>query len=86
MPRTHKNNRTGYLDQTFGLEEPLLQKIQQAVESEAVQHMQISAHEARILQFLVKISKAKKIVEIGTLYAYSTFHIAKAFLFRFLNH
>ncbi|MCZ0932497.1 MAG: O-methyltransferase [Oligoflexia bacterium] len=78
MPRTHKNNRTDYLDQTFGLEEPLLQKIQQAVESEAVQHMQISAHEARILQFLVKISKAKKIVEIGTLYAYSTFHIAKA--------
>ena len=78
MPRIHKNNRTNYLDQTFGLKEPLLQKIQQAVEAESAQHMQISAHEAKILQFLVKTSKAEKIVEIGTLYAYSTFHIAKA--------
>ena len=40
--------------------------------------MQISAHEGRILQFLVQISKAKKVVEIGTLYAYSTLHIARA--------
>lgn len=78
MPRTHTTNRTNYLDQTFGLKDPLLQKIQQAVESEGIQYMQISAHEARILQFLVKISKAKKVIEIGTLYAYSTFHIAKA--------
>ena len=78
MPRTHKSKKTNYLDQTFGLKEPFLQKIQKACESENVQHMQISAHEARILYFLVQISKAKKIVEIGTLYAYSTFHIAKA--------
>ena len=78
MPRTHHSNRSAYLDQTFGLEEPLLQKIQKAVESEGVKRMQISAHEARILQFLVHISKSKKIVEVGTLYAYSAFHIAKA--------
>ena len=78
MPRTNKSRRTEYLDQTFGLKDPLLQKIQEAVESEGVQRMQISAHEARIIQFLVKISKAKKVVEIGTLYAYSSFHIAKA--------
>ena len=78
MPRTSASRRTNYLDQTFGLKEPLLQKIQQAGESESVNHMQISAHEAKILQFLAQISKAKKAVEIGTLYAYSTFHIAKA--------
>ncbi|MCY4321331.1 MAG: O-methyltransferase [Bdellovibrionaceae bacterium] len=78
MPRTDKSKQTKYLDQTFGLKDPLLKKIQKAVESEGVKRMQISAHEARILQFLVKVSKAKKVIEIGTLYAYSSFHIAKA--------
>ena len=78
MPRTYQSKKTDYLDQTFGLKEPLLKKIQKASSLENVQHMQISAHEARILHFLVEISKAKKVVEIGTLYAYSTFHIAKA--------
>ena len=77
MPRAYKNLQTNYLDQTFGLAEPLLQKIQQVSEEKSVQHMQISAHEAKILQFLVQISKAKKVIEIGTLYAYSTFHIAQ---------
>ena len=78
MLRTHRNSRSIYLDQTFGLEEPFLQKIKKAVESEGVEHMQISAHEAKILQFLVQVSKVKKVVEIGTLYAYSAFHIATA--------
>ena len=78
MPRTHRSKKTDYLDQAFGLKEPLLQKIQMAVKAENVQYMQVSAHEAKILQFLTQISKAKKVVEIGTLYAYSTFHIAKA--------
>ena len=78
MLRTDKNSRTVYLDELFSPKEPLLQKIKQAVESEGVQQMQISAHEARVLEFLVQISKAKKVVELGTLYAFSAFHIAKA--------
>ena len=78
MLRTDKNRQTVYLDELFSLEEPVLQKIKQAVEAEGVQQMQISAHEARILEFLVQISQAKKVVELGTLYAFSAFHIAKA--------
>lgn len=78
MPRTHKSNKSLYLDKVFGSEDSFLKKIKKATEEEGVERMQISAHEGRILQFLVKLSKAKKVVEIGTLYAYSTLHIARA--------
>ena len=78
MLRTDKNSQTLYLDELFSLENPLLKKITHAVEAEGVQQMQISVHEARILEFLVQISQAKKVVELGTLYAFSAFHIAKA--------
>ena len=67
------------MDQTFGLtQEPLLKQIQLATQREQVERMQISPHEAGILSFLVQLSEAKKVVEIGTLYAYSAYHIAKS--------
>ena len=72
------NKKRDYLNQTFGSKHPVLDKIMREVENESVLHMQISAHEARLLQFLVKLSKVEKAVEIGTLYAYSTFHIAQS--------
>jgi len=77
LSRLHKNKKTLYLDRVFGQEDELLKKINQAAQKEAVERMQISPHEGRLLQFLVQISKAKKVVEIGTLYAYSTLHIAR---------
>ena len=78
MPRTDKSERVSYLNQVFGEDDKLLQALTQATKKEAVERMQMSPHEVRILQFLVQISKAKKIVEIGTLYAYSTLSMAKA--------
>ena len=78
MPRTQKNKKTLYLDKVFGQEDELLKKIKQATEREGVERMQISPHEGRILQFLVQISKSKKVVEVGTLYAYSALHIARS--------
>ena len=78
MSRTQKSQKTLYLNKVFGHEDIFLKKIKKATEEEGVERMQISAHEGRILQFLVQISKAKKVVEIGTLYAYSTLHIARA--------
>ena len=77
MLRTDKSKRNFYLDEIFGQKDELLQAIQQATKKEGVERMQISPHEARILQFLVQISQSKKIVEIGTLYAYSTLNMAR---------
>ena len=78
MSRINKNKKTLYLDRVFGQKNELLKKISQAAQTEGVERMQISPHEGRILQFLVQISRVKKVVEIGTLYAYSTLHIARA--------
>ena len=76
--RLESNQKADYLNQTFCLKSPFLDKIKQAVQEEGVERMQISAHEACLLQFLVQCSKAQKIVEIGTLYAYSTYHLAES--------
>lgn len=76
--RLQPGRRRDYLNQNFCLKDPLLKKIQQATQDERVSRMQISAHEGRLLQFLVRLSKAQKIVEIGTLYAYSTYHLAES--------
>lgn len=78
MSRIYKNKKNPYLDKVFGYEDSFLKRIRKAAQKEGVERMQISAHEGRILQLLVQISKAKKVVEIGTLYAYSTLHIARA--------
>ena len=78
MPRTHKTKKILYMDELFRQEDLYFKRITKATEAEAVERMQISPHEGQILQFLVHLSKAQKVVEIGTLYAYSTLHIAKA--------
>ena len=76
--RLEPSKKRDYLNETFCLKDSLLEKLNQATEEEAVSRMQVSAHEARLLQFLVQLSQAEKIVEIGTLYGYSTYHLAKA--------
>ncbi|RYZ63902.1 MAG: O-methyltransferase [Proteobacteria bacterium] len=38
----------------------------------------ISANEGKIIQFLISLAKAKKIVEVGTLFGYSTVWIARS--------
>ena len=61
MPRPDKKTQKNiYLDEVFGSEDSFLQEIQKATKTEGVGRMQVSPHEARILQFLVQISKSKK--------------------------
>lgn len=73
-----KSKREMYMDNTFGHEDPILRSLKQKAEEEGVLRMQISAHEGRILYFLASILKAKKIVEIGSLYGYSTVYLSRA--------
>lgn len=42
------------------------------------QHIQISPEEAKLLSLFIKINKIKSIVEVGTLYGYSSICMAKA--------
>lgn len=67
-----------YLNETFGLNDQDLNEIRQELLRHNVEFMSISGAEARILQFLVKLIQARKVLEIGTLFGYSTLAIAKA--------
>ncbi|MGI9548410.1 MAG: O-methyltransferase [Bdellovibrionales bacterium] len=78
MPRTTKTKQLLYLDQIFGSEDELLKKIKEISEKKEVLRMQISSHEGGLLYFLAKSIGASKIVEIGSLYCYSTIYLARA--------
>lgn len=67
-----------YLNEVFGLTDPELGEIREALFAHNVEAIAVSGAEARILQFLVRISGARKIVEIGTLFGYSALAMAKA--------
>ncbi len=76
--RTQETNKSRYLQEVFAKEDPVLEGIRKHSEQENVSYMQISAYEGGILQFLCQALKVKKVVEVGTLYGYSSLMIARA--------
>lgn len=66
-----------YLNDVFGLNDPELAAIREELHKHELDFMSISAAEARILQFLVRSTGARKIVEVGTLFGYSALAMAK---------
>jgi len=66
-----------YLNEVFGLPDAELAEVREELRRHNVEGMSISGSEARILQFLVRVSGAKKIVEIGTLFGFSALALAK---------
>lgn len=77
MARTQKTKQNIYLDKTFGHEDDLLKSLAELTKKEGVERMQISPHEGKILQTLARTIGANKIVEIGSLYSYSTIYLAR---------
>ena len=69
--------RNAYIETIFGEEDQHLQNIRQVAEREGRLGMQVSASEGRILQSLVYWTQAKNILEIGTLFGYSTLWMAR---------
>ena len=76
--RTKETARNLYLKKVFSKENDTLKKIREWSEQENVGYMQISAYEGGILQFLCQALQVKKVVEIGSLYGYSSLMIACA--------
>jgi predicted O-methyltransferase YrrM len=66
-----------YLNEVFGLDDAELAEIRHELHRHNVEFMSVSGAEARILQFLVRVTGAKKIVEVGTLFGYSALAMAK---------
>ncbi|HMN68706.1 MAG TPA: O-methyltransferase [Bdellovibrionales bacterium] len=73
-----ETNQQKYLNEVFGLHDPELQEVRAELDKQELSFMSISGHEARILQFFIRMSGVKKIVEVGTLFGYSALAMAKA--------
>lgn len=68
--------RIQYIRDLFAPEDQLLREIRENLEATDLP-IQIGAEEGKLLQFLIRITKPKKIVEIGTLAGYSTIWMAR---------
>ena len=67
-----------YVSETFVTEGDILQSIQSGSARNELPAISVRAFEGRLLQMLVYIAGAKKIVEIGTLAGYSAVWLARA--------
>lgn len=67
-----------YLESIYHVDDPGLSAICDRLIADKRWGINIGPNEARILQFLVRLSRAKNVIEIGTLYGYSGVWLARA--------
>lgn len=67
-----------YINRLFAKESEAHIKINKALKSDEKYGINVGAYEGKILQFLAQLMQARCIVEIGTLYGYSTLWMAQA--------
>jgi predicted O-methyltransferase YrrM len=73
--RNNFSIKSSYIRNLFAQE---YRKIQEGCLFEKKQRIQISAEEGKLLSLFIKINKVKSIIEVGTLYGYSSICMAKA--------
>ncbi|WP_341808274.1 O-methyltransferase [Wolbachia endosymbiont (group E) of Neria commutata] len=73
--RNNFSKKSLYISSLFSKE---YKKVEEYCIFEKKQHIQISPEEAKLLSLFIKINKIKSIVEVGTLYGYSSICMAKA--------
>lgn len=67
-----------YIDELFGLDDPILRGVLQSTRDAAMPEIQISASQGKFLYLLARIAGARKILEIGSLAGYSTIWLGRA--------
>jgi predicted O-methyltransferase YrrM len=70
--------REKYANQLFGLTDQELVEVKSEMDKHRLAFMSISPAEGRILQFLMRGFGVKKVVEVGTLFGYSTLCMSQA--------
>lgn len=65
------------LTELFRLQDPLLKEVLQSIREASLPEHSVSAIQGQFLMQLVRMSKARRIIEIGTLGAYSTIWLAR---------
>src|SRR5262245_26849079 len=67
-----------YAYETFKPEDPILSKVRKIADERGIPAIQVGEFDGLHLEVLVRMSKAKKAIEIGTLAGYSAIRIARA--------
>jgi predicted O-methyltransferase YrrM len=67
-----------YIESLYANEDPGLTAVRRRLEGAGRWGVNIGANEGRILQLLMRLSGARRVVEIGTLYGYSAVWLARA--------
>ncbi len=71
-------DRERYMTEAFPIEDEILRSIRKALVNDTMDGIQVGESDARLLQFLARLTRAKSVVEVGTLYGYSTLCWARA--------
>ena len=67
-----------YLEKLFAKEDPGMLDADRAIKEAGMPEIQVSPNDGRILELLLRLAGARKVVELGTLGAYSAQWIARA--------
>lgn len=67
-----------YLEEKFAFEDEFLRELFKKSRLVPIPPIQISPVQARFMQFLIKLINAENVLEIGSLFGYSAFSMAKA--------
>lgn len=78
MSRETLSKSERYIVDTFVREDQDLRAVREALIEDGKFGINVGGAEGRFLQFLVGVSRAKVVVEVGVLYGYSTLWMAKA--------
>ena len=78
MARHEISAQSRYIIDLFAREDEVLQNTRNSIEDINLRAIQIAADEGKLINLLLKMIQAKRVIEVGTLAAYSTIWIARA--------
>ena len=67
-----------YLTDLFSLSDPVLEAVEQSIRDHGLPEHSVSAPQGQFLALLVRLCRAKRIIEVGTLGGYSSIFLARA--------
>ena len=78
MSQSQTERRNAYVNELFVREDDTLRYVRQQTAAQGIPQINLEPNEAKLLQMLVRLCGAKRVVEVGTLAGYSGICIGRA--------
>lgn len=78
MSETDSERRNAYVNERFVREDDILRYVRQQTAARGLPQINLAPNEAKLLQLLVRLSGARRVIEVGALAGYSGICIARA--------